>query len=373
MQLLKFHFHLINIPPLLAMMICFMIGIIGHSSSPFFIAIFVMVISVYGVSYFKHISLPKKFIFYSLFALLGAWLPHKELQDYHHFYSLIENKKFTATGTVIDISQAIVNHRKTTAITLALDTITTGQLTQRSNKVMLFYGKGDGDIVVGDTITFLDLRCKKPASENFQRYQIKEQIAATIFNDNFTYRIDHHPTWSLRHWIWNQKTRLLHALQNKLSIDGFNFFSSLFLGNRACIKNELEETNELFKTWGISHFLARSGLHLVLFIFLCQALFCIMPLPMIAKQIIMSLLSIIYFVLTWTSAPFTRSFALFMLNKICFFNKAPFHLLHYLTLVCFGFLLYCPLYLFFLDFQLSFALTGALAWFNQVTQEHKSQ
>jgi len=334
---------------------------------------FLIALCIYGVSHYKKISLPKKLIFYSLFALLGAWLPNKEIQDYNNFYSFIENKEFTVTGTVIDISRAIVNHRKTTAITLALDIITSGNITQKSNKVMLFYGKGETDIMVGDTVTFLNISCKKPVSENFQRYQIKEQIAATIFNDTLEYRIDHHPTWSLRYWIWTQKTRLLHALQNKLSRDGFNFFSSLFLGNRACIKNELEETNELFKTWGISHFLARSGLHLVLFIFLCQALFCIIPLSMIAKQIIMTLLSIIYFALTWTSAPFTRSFALFMLNKICFFNKAPFHLLHYLTLVCFGFLFYCPLYLFFLDFQLSFALTGALAWFNQVTYEHKGQ
>jgi hypothetical protein len=34
------------------------------------------------------------------------------------------------------------------------------------------------------------------------------------------------------------------------------------------------------------------------------------------------------------------------------------------------FLLYCPLYLFFLDFQLSFGLTFALAWLNQLYGQH---
>jgi len=187
------------------------------------------------------------------------------------------------------------------------------------------------------------------------------------------YRIDYHSPWSLRYWIWNEKTKLLNRLENKLSQRGFQFFSSLFLGNRSYVKSSLEETNEQFKAWGIYHFLARSGMHLALFIFIWQAIFCLLPLPMIIKQIILSLFSCLYFALTWTSTPFTRSFALFLLNKICLFSKTPFHTLHYLTLVCFGFLLYCPLYLFFLDFQLSFALTFALAWFNQVAIQHRSQ
>ncbi len=371
MSLIKSHFHLINIPPLMAMMICFMIGIAGHASLPFFGIIFLVTLCIYGISHCKQISVPKEFIFYSFFALTGAWMHQKELRDYDTFYQYVGDTKITVTGTIIDIGQTVVNHRKTTAITLLIDTIATHNQKHKSNKLVVFYGKCNKNVAVGDTVTISHIRCKKPSSENFQHYQIKEQVVATIFDDNLIYHIDHHPSWSLRHWIWQQKTRLLQSLQTKLSPDGFNFFSSLFLGNRACIKGELEETNDLFKTWGISHFLARSGLHLVLFIFLCQALFCIIPFPLIVKQLIISLLSIIYFFLTWTSAPFTRSFALFILNKMCFFNKTPFHLLHYLTLVCFAFLLYCPLYLFFLDFQLSFALTGALAWFNQVTHEHK--
>jgi competence protein ComEC len=160
--------------------------------------------------------------------------------------------------------------------------------------------------------------------------------------------------------------RLLSTLKTKLSTPAFLFFSSLFLGNRSCIKVSLEETSEQFKIWGISHFLARSGLHLALFIFIWQMLSSLIPFSFGTKQLLFTTLSIIYFMLTWTSAPFTRAFALLIMHKLFLFLKIPFNLLHALSCVCLCFLLYCPLYIFFLDFQLSFALTFALAWFNQL-------
>lgn len=368
------NFHPIGIPPLFYITLFFVAGIIWHSSLTLFLIIFVLSVSYATVVYIiKQIPIPKQLIICSFFTLFGAWLHEKEIRDYNDFYTYIENKKFTVSGTVIDIYQVITNYKTSTVIAVAVDTIATKELATKNNKTILFYTKSNKNICVGDTVTFFDICCKKPSNESFQHYQIKEQIIATIFNDTPKYTIENHPTWSLRHWIWEQKKRLLDKLSQKLSSDGFKFFSSLFLGNRTCVKRSLEETNEQFKIWGISHFLARSGLHLALFIFIWQAIFRIIPLPLIIKQIIILLLSCIYFILTWTSAPFTRSFALFLLNKSCFITKTSFHLLHYLTLVFLSFLLYCPLYLFFLDFQLSFALTFALAWFSQLSTQHKSQ
>jgi len=358
-------------PPLFAITLFFMIGIIFHSVVPLFFTIFLFTSCVAFFAYKRNSTL--SIVICAFFALAGAWLHQKELHDYDEFYTFVENKKCIVTGTVIDKCKATVNHQTTTLITLAIDTITTDLCTKKSNKTLLLYGKNNNCLAVGDRTTLLGISFKKPSSGDFQRYQIKEQVVATLFNNYVHYRIDYHPQWSLRYWIWNEKTRLLSGLENKLSQRGFQFFSSLFLGNRTYVKSSLEETNEQFKIWGIYHFLARSGMHLALFIFIWQAIFCLIPLPLIIKQIILSLFSCVYFALTWTSTPFTRSFALFLLNKICLFSKKPFHTLHYLTLVCFGFLLYCPLYLFFLDFQLSFALTFALAWFNQIAIQHRSQ
>ena len=373
MHLLTKNFHLINIPPLLIITLFFIIGIIWHSALSMLVIIFCITLCCAFFAHAQQLPLPKQLIICSFFALTGAYLHHKELRDYDNFYTFINNQPITITGTVIDKNEVINHYKKSTVITLAIDTITTNNKSHSSNKVIMLYTEKENNITVGDTVTFYNMRCKKPSSESFQRYQIKEQIVATIFDKATKYSIDNHPTWSLRYWIWSHKKRLLDGLACKLSCNGFRFFSSLFLGNRSCIKAELEETNEQFKIWGISHFLARSGLHLALFIFIWHTIFCIIPIPLIIKQLLITLLSCIYFILSWTSAPFTRSFALFIINKLCLFTKTSFHLLHYVTLVCFCFLLYCPLYLFFLDFQLSFALTFALAWFNQLFAQHTSK
>jgi predicted membrane metal-binding protein len=365
------NFYHINTPPVLLITLSLIIGIALQSYTSLFFIIFLSLLCYTGYAFIKHNNNSQQLLLCSLCMLIGAMLYQKELREYQNFYDVVAHKKCTLKGMIIDQSVATVNHQKTTVLSLKADDIATETSTHKSNKTILFYTKCNNCLSVGDTVTFFNICFKKPSSEDFQQYQIKEQILATLFIDNPNYRIDHHPRWSLRNWIWNQKKRLLDALENKFSSHCFDFFSSLFLGNRAYVKTSLEETNEQFKAWGIYHFLARSGLHLALFIFAWQALFCIIPLPLTIKQIIIVGLSCIYFALTWTSTPFTRSFALFALNKLCLFTKTPFYTLHYLTLICFLFLLYCPFYLFFLDFQLTFALTFALVWFNQVTVLHR--
>lgn len=387
MSFLIKHFHIISIPPLLPIAAAFIFGIIGQSTyscatTATFILFLVTIFLFYcfhcaAKSYFlikKFLPfLPKNIIILSFFSFAGAYLYNKQIVDHNEFYVFTKSSPIEVTGVVIDKGQAVTQYSTATIITVSVSIIKKGTETQMLNKNILFYTKENGaPIIVGDTIKFLNVYCKQATNESFDLYQIKEQTAVTVFNNQLTYEIIDHPQWSLRRWIFNQKQRILDGLAQKLSPDGFRFFASLFLGNRACIKASLDKTNEQFKTWGISHFLARSGLHLALFIFIWQALFCIVPLPFKLKQIIITFLSCTYFILTWTSAPFTRSFALFLLHKLCVIIKLPFHLLHYLTVVCFGFLLYCPLYLFFLDFQLSFALTFALSWFNQLYAQYRS-
>ncbi|HEX4068804.1 MAG TPA: ComEC/Rec2 family competence protein [Candidatus Babeliales bacterium] len=370
-HLLTNNFYFINISPLFLITLFFIIGITFHTLLiPLLIIFATIALCTLLFRNSQHHTLLKQLIICSLFSCIGAWLHHKELRDYNDFYTFVHNKKITVTGAVIDKSETVQQFKKITVLTIAIDTIAIDQQIQTNSKIMLLYTKNN-NISVGDNVAFYNICCKKPSSESFQQYQIKEQVVATIFDNAPQYTIDHHPTWSLRYWIWSQKKRLLDTLANKLSPHTFRFFSSLFLGNRACVKASLEETNEQFKIWGISHFLARSGLHLALFILIWHTIFCCIPIPLIIKQLMITLLSCIYFILTWTSAPFTRSFALFIINKICLFTKTSFHLLHYVTLVCLCFLLYSPLYLFFLDFQLSFALTFALAWFNQLSTQYE--
>ena len=379
MHLIVKHFHTIAIPPLLPITLAFIVGILWQSfccnttATTLILLLAVAIFCCIGIKN-KHIAtlFTKNMPLCCFFVFAGAYLYNKQIVDHNEFYAFATNSPIAITGVVIDKNKATTQYNKATVIAVSVDVAQKGSATKKIAKTVMIYTENDVSVEVGDTVTFCNITCKQPTNDSFNTYQIKEQIAATVFDNKLKYIVHDHPEWSLRRWIWNQKQRLLNGLMSKLSPDGFRFFSSLFLGNRACVKASLEKTNEQFKIWGISHFLARSGLHLALFIFIWQTLFCFIPLPFIIKQLIITFASCSYFILTWTSAPFTRSFALFLLHKVCVMSKLPFHLLHYLTLICFCFLLYCPLYLFFLDFQLSFALTFALAWLNQLCAQYKA-
>src|SRR5690606_423935 len=287
--------------------------------------------------------------------------------NYNNFYQFTHNCPVKITGTIIDKTKNSQGYTQSTVITLAIKSVTNATHTKKYNKTIIIHGSVAIDsLCVGDTVTFFNIKCKKTDNESFNKYQIKEQIAATVFDQQLTYTIIDHPSWSLRRWIFDQKQKMLTNLKQKLSPPCFVFFASLFLGNRVCVKKSIEKINEQFKRWGIYHLLSRSGMHLALFIFSWQAALSMIPLPFFIKQLLMLMLSFIYCILSWTSAPFIRSLALFSLNRACLITKTSYHLIHYLTLTCLCFLLYCPLYLFFLDFQLSFGLTFALAWFNQL-------
>jgi competence protein ComEC len=189
------------------------------------------------------------------------------------------------------------------------------------------------------------------------------------FND--TWKCVHKPTYSYQRYIHNVSARLKSTLQKKMSKEAYSLFTSLFLGDTVTCKKELEQTKDQFRAWGIMHQLARSGLHLGIFVMVWQALLCVIPLPFLLKELLMLLLSIIYFALSCSSISFMRALYTFILYKICILHKRPHNLIHLLSVVCFAVLLDNPMQLFFLDFQLSFTLTFALAWFNQIASHKK--
>ena len=375
MHFFKEHFHLLNIPPILPITIAFILGIIWQAIIPsitttllFMLSFFIMCCSYnknkkfYGLQYYAA---------YCLVAAGGAYLYEKNITDYDSFYQFTHNCSVEITGTVIDKSKNSQGYTQSTVIALAIHSVTNATNTKKYNKTIIIHSSTATDaLCVGDTVTFFNVKCKKTDNVSFNNYQIKEQIAATVFHQQLVYTIIHHPSWSLRRWIFDQKQTILTNLKQKLSPPCFIFFASLFLGDRVCIKKSIEKINEQFKRWGVYHLLSRSGMHLALFIFSWQIALSMIPLPFFIKQLIMLSLSFIYCIFSWTSAPFIRSLTLFTLNRTCLITKTPYHLLHYLTLTCLCFLLYCPLYLFFLDFQLSFGLTFALAWLNQLYGQH---
>ncbi len=227
-------------------------------------------------------------------------------------------------------------------------------------------------VLPGDTIAITGITLKKPNNGDFDFYLIKESIATSVCMPKLPCILLSRPHFCITRALWDLKTNLLYRIKDKLSRTTFALFSSIFLGNRQIVKKEMNTIKDYYKTWGISHHLARGGLHLVIFIAIWGLLLNLTPIPFILKQLLLILICTIYLLLSWTSISFMRAFFTFFVYKLCTLSKVSPNTLHALTIVTFCLLFLNPVQLFFLDFQLSFGITGALAWFNLVMHAQNS-
>lgn len=360
---IKRYFHLIPVSPLLPIAIAFITGILWQANM--LTTIHIAAILVVFCAFFLKYNKQKKLLLFLCLSMIpaGAYLYHKQITDADNFYLTYSNKPITITGIITDKDQEKTNYSDA-----IIFVVSSTHIDEKSiNKTIIIHAqKSTDNICVGDTVTFFNVLIKKPTTESFYLYQIKEKIAATIFDQKIKYFIIDHPSWSLNRFLCEQRQKILNAIKQKTNSATFMFFTSLFLGNRHHSKQSMEKVNEDFKRWGIYHLLSRSGMHLAFFIVAWQASLRFIPVPFFVKQIFMILLCIIYYFLSWASLPFLRSLALFFVNKTCILTNTVYHSFHYLMLICVCFLIYCPLYIFFLDFQLTFAITFAIIWFSQL-------
>lgn len=228
------------------------------------------------------------------------------------------------------------------------------------------YSKKKPPLEISDIFSLPSLLIKPPKDKDFQLYLVKEGVIGTSFMEiNHPYIISR-PFFSFSRWVDNKKETLLFSLRKKMSKSSFSFFCSLFIGDKKQINYLTEQYKPLFKTWGISHHLARSGLHLIIFIFLWQLLLSFLPFSFFKKQSILFVICFFYFCITPSSISFNRAFFLFVFYNFCTFFSWQVHTVHLLNIVALAVLIYNPFQLFFLDFQLSFFLTFCLAWLSSL-------
>ena len=226
---------------------------------------------------------------------------------------------------------------------------------------------------IDDVIECGPINIKLNETSDFKQYLQKEGIHGPCFIDKLSYKRMYRPTFSITDWIYWQRELLQIKLRKKMSKETYAFFSSLFIGNKHSIKSKLDEFKINFKLWGISHHLARSGLHLIIFIIIWHFLLNLLPLPFIIKHSLSTLLVGIYAIFSWPSISFWRAFISYFFYKLSILFSISLHPLHAISAVCLFFLIINPLQIFFLDFQLSFLLTFCLAWISQLNHQHKLQ
>jgi len=218
---------------------------------------------------------------------------------------------------------------------------------------------------IGDLIGFKNLTMLHTQQEGYAQYRYKEGIVVSVFADNCVCWLIERPTVCLSRSLDSLRSLASHTLSKKLSYPSNSLFLTVFLGAKDRI-TQSKYLRKKFNYWGIAHFLARSGLHIAVLISALRWFMHTLCVPYMLSEISMLLLIFLYFLLSWPSISFMRALWGVLLFRCFSYGKRSTRLLHILCLTTIGVLIYNPFQLFFLDFQLSFGLTCALAWFNEM-------
>lgn len=211
---------------------------------------------------------------------------------------------------------------------------------------------------------------KHPNSESYQTYLIKEHIWAIAHQKKLLYTTISKPSLFMQQ-LDQLSNYSFHLAEKKLSEKAYALYISIFYGKK-CKSQTTTHIKKLFQYWGISHHLARSGLHLVILITILLFLCSWIPYSQLTKQwIILGFLSF-YYVLTFSSIAFMRAFYMYVLYTICKQCNLATNPIHILLITTFFILTINPYHLFFLDFQLSFSITMLILCFTQIIQNRQT-
>ena len=300
--------------------------------------------------------------------IAGLWRYTQVTSNYFTLKQIITDKPFDCTGWVVEntkSNQKRFNH----SLTIQLESIIVSNQIFKAPYRLKIYLFQPPACSPGDTLYLKNIRIKT-SKPDFEKYLLKESSLGTLFLPNFLPNKDYEclytASYSFASMCAHLKQRVTTSLNYKLNTLTNTFFCTIFLGSKPHNSLYLQSVKELFSYWGIIHYLARSGLHVALIVMIWTLLLRWLPLPYLFKQLLLISLIVLYNILTWSSISFVRAFVTFLLYKFCIFHNRPSHAVHILTLTTLGVLTINPVQLFFLDFQLSFALTFALAWFHEV-------
>lgn len=329
----------------------------------FFVALLIIFICLRNKTTFTRFIIP------SLFFTAGALLLSLQYYQTATLRNELANKKLNLIATITD---------KTFKDGFKKGEIIELSVTHPAACKIVCYTHYPTHMRVGDIFEFknVEIPTKKATTmtgnPTFDDYMIKENVVATIFmNKNIKYKLKERPAYSFNRWLWQKRQQLYWALKKKLPKQTFMYFSLIFLGNKQ--HDAIDQLRKSFNAWGLAHYLARSGLHIVLFIIIWQWILSLIPIHLYFKRILLIIICTIYGFLSWYSIPFARAYYAFLLietGRLC--NRQTYYL-HILTLICTLILLSNPMQLFFLDFQLTFALTFALVWIGQITNRRSPE
>jgi competence protein ComEC len=299
--------------------------------------------------------------------LLGGLAYAYVTTSQRQFCTTTHNKKYDITVNVISIEPTQGSHRGYSCICKlqSMQSLDNGSLQYVSNTYILVYLNAVDHIRVGDTILVHDVHFKTPKNTHYLLYLAKEHITTSVSALKSRVELIHSPKYSIKRAVTAYMKHLNTSFRSTLPRETYYAFSSIFLGDPIA-KNKESSLKKYLSYWGILHYIARSGLHLLIFVSIWLFIFKYSPLPWIMRQICILALILLYNLLSWPSIPFNRALYTIIFIKIADIFCIKTYYIPTLSLVTCLTLVTNPLALFSLDFQLSFGITYALAWLNEI-------
>ncbi len=301
-------------------------------------------------------------VFFMICSAFGYYRTHTIIHSYREFGKSACGETYSIQAMVMSIDYH-TGGRFPYSLTLKCTSLSSLKKENSCSFVFQIFFHKKPTVNIGDFVQIEKVLLKTIQPNSFGLYLMKENIAATAFQEFPTITIIS-SSGSISRTFFDIKKRVFFSFRRTLPKRVFTLFSAIFLGEKETLKSDHYNPDQAFKKWGIVHYLARSGLHLVIIVSLLQVGLQSVPSPFFIKQLLLLIAIIFYYLVTWSSISFIRAFLVFLFYKISLLLRKQTHFLQLLTLCCFCVLLYNPLYLFFLDFQLSFGLTFILAWLN---------
>ena len=342
--------------------LCFGIYVQSLSVPEFFIGpLFLCACIIWGYAVVK--KSPRALTLHASLLLLcvGFWLHAHQKAERQTLRHVLCNKKLTLVATVIEKErQCGYGHLLRLRVYQAFNR-SDGRFDVPPFDLFC-YSRDNVNVRVSDVISVRDIVITPPRNttpsdiSSYDDYLLKVGVLSSVFlYAGWQVHCLYRPVRSIHRYVAEWREDLYERCTQKLSCKTQPYFGLIFLGYKQ-YKN-IDRLRTRCNWWGLAHFLARAGLHIMLFIWLLGLMFRFIPLHLRLKNICMMVMCIVYDLLSWTSLPFSRALLVFLLVKSGHLLSKTVDSLYLLSVCAIFFLLYNPSLLFFLDFQLTFAMT----------------
>lgn len=336
--------------PLLYMLTFYIFGILlGQLKEPSFVALFFIPIIIFTFLLYKHYMWKVIFIF-PFVTLLGIVILNLNVKPSNNFIEQNVNKNVEILARVIDIDYTSTGKQK---VILKTNSITIDDLKLNTKlKIQAIFNSGVevefGQIVlVKGKLEAFDFP-RNPGGFNEKLYMQTKHIDYKMFAEILSKgKIVN----SFDSYIYNLHKKIKNMYETILPLKEASVLEAMLLGDKQNLDTSVKE---VYRKSGISHILAISGLHISIISALLWLILDTLKLNKRVSSTIILTVLIVYCIFTGNSVSTTR--AVIMIGIVLFGNIIYYQSDIYTSIATAAFvlLIYQPLYLYDVGFQLSF-------------------